>query len=102
MVDIRAFSDGQPIKRIALDLSAGGGTIYGGTVAADGTLALTDVAASGFNLSDALPLTVDGFGGTANLKTWAVVVDGAPSKYKVTCSGGQLALVPPGVCIIFR
>ena len=28
--------------------------------------------------------------------------DGAPSKYKVTCSGGQLALVPPGVCIIFR
>jgi hypothetical protein len=28
--------------------------------------------------------------------------DGAPSKYKVTCSGGQLALVPPGVCIIIR
>ena len=28
--------------------------------------------------------------------------DGAPSKYKVMYSGGQLALVPPGVCIIFR
>jgi hypothetical protein len=60
------------------------------------------VAASGFNLSDALPLTVDGLGETANLKAWAVVVDGAPSKYKVVCSNGQLVLVPPGVCIIIR
>jgi len=101
-LDLRAFTDGQPINRIAIDLSAGGGTIYGGMAAANGTLALTNVIASGFNLSDALPLTTDGFGETANLKTWAVVVDGAPSKYKVTCSGGQLALVPPGVCIIFR
>ena len=101
-LDLRAFTDGQPINRIAIDLSAGGGTIYGGTAAANGTLALTNVAASAFNLSDALPLAVDGLGETVNLKTWAVVIDGAPSKYKVTCSGGQLALVPPGVCIIFR
>ena len=101
-LDLRAFTDGQPINRIAIDLSSGGGTIYGGTAAEGGTLALTNVAASGFDLSGALPLTVDGFGETTNLKTWAVVVDGAPSKYKVTCSGGQLALVPPGVCIIIR
>jgi hypothetical protein len=102
MVDLRAFSDGQPINRIAIDLSAGGGTIYGGTVAAGGTLALTNVAASGFNLSDALPLAVDGLGETVNLKAWTVVIDGAPSKYKVMCSNGQLVLVPPGVCIIIR
>ena len=101
-LDLRAFSDGQPINRIAIDLSAGGGTIHGGTVAASGTLALTNVVASGYGLSGALSLTLDGFGETANLKTWAVVVDGAPSKYKVMCSNGQLVLVPPGVCIIFR
>lgn len=47
-------------------------------------------------------LTVDGLGETLNLKTWTVVIDGAPSKYKVVCSNGQLVLVPPGVCIIFR
>ena len=101
-LDLRAFSDGQPISRIAIDLSAGGGTVYGGMVAANGTLALTNVAASGFNLSDALPLTLDGLGDTANLRTWSVVIDGAPSKYKIMCSNGQLALVPPGVTIIFR
>ena len=79
-----------------------GGTIYGGMVAANGTLALTNVTVSGFNLSDALPLTLDGLGDTANLRTWSVVIDGTPSKYKVVCSNGQLALVPPGVTIIFR
>ena len=102
MVDLRAFSDGQPINRIAIDLSSGGGTIHGGTVAASGTLALTNVATSGFNLSDALPLVVDRLGETVNLKAWSVVIDGAPSKYKVVCSNGQLVLVPPGVCIIIR
>ena len=101
-IDLRAFTGGQAIDALTIDLAAGGGTIYGGTAAENGTLALTNVAASGFNLSDALPLTTDGFGETANLKTWAVVVDGAPSKYKVMCSNGQLVLVPPGVCIIFR
>ena len=101
-LDLRAFSDGQPINRIAIDLSAGGGTIYGGTAAASGTLALTNVAASGFNLSDALPLTVDGLGEPANLRSWTVVIDGASSKYKVVCSNGQLVLVPPGMTIIFR
>ena len=101
-LDLRAFSDGQPINRIAIDLSSGGGTIYGGTVAAGGTLVLTNVAASGYDLSGALPLTVDGLGETVNLKAWTVVIDGAPSKYKVMCSNGQLVLVPPGVCIIIR
>ena len=101
-LDLRAFTDGQPINRIAIDLSAGGGTIYGGMAAANGTLALTNVVASGYGLSGALPLTLDGLGETVNLKAWTVVIDGAPSKYKVVCSNGQLVLVPPGVCIIIR
>ena len=45
---------------------------------------------------------LDGLGDTANLRTWSVVIDGTPSKYKVVCSNGQLVLVPPGVTIIFR
>ena len=101
-LDLRAFSSGQPISRIAIDLSAGGGTIHGGTAAANGTLALTNVAASGFNLSNALPLTLDGLGDTVNLRNWSVVVDGAPGAYKVMCSNGHLVLIPPGAVIIFR
>ena len=99
-IDLRAFTGGQAIGALTIDLAAGGGTIHGGALAAGGTLTL--VNAAGHDLSQTLPLIFDGTADLANAKTWSVVIDGKVKKYKVAAENGVLRLIPPGMTIVIR
>ncbi len=101
-LDLRAFTSGQPINAITIDLSTGGGTIHGGVAAAGGTLVLKNAAASGRSIFAPLPLTVDGLGSAGNLGTWTVIVDGGVRKCKLALVDGALKLLPPGIRITIR
>lgn len=102
MLDLRAFTEGQPIGSLTIDMDTGGGTIYGGSAAAGGTLALTNAAASGRDILSPLPLVLDGISGTGNLSSWTVTVDGVERKFRVAMVNGSLCLQPTGTFIIVR
>ena len=99
-LDLLAFDDGQPVEAITIDLAAGGGTLKGGRIAANGKLTLLNAAESGANLAEALPLVLDGTLDTENLATWTLTIDGRNSRREVTYEDGQIKLIAPGLMIL--
>ncbi len=91
-VDLRAFTGGQSIGGITVDLANGNGTIYGGVIADAGTVTITNAASSGYDLTTPLPLTLSGTESLRNLKMWNVVIDGIESRLQAMCVDGSLIL----------
>lgn len=99
-IDLRSFTGGQAVNALTIDLSAGGGTIHGGAITANGTLAIKNAAVG--NLFAPMPLTFDGTSDISNLASWSVVVDGVAKQYKIAVEGEAFRLQPPGLIIIFQ
>jgi len=101
-LDCTRVMDAQEIANLAVDLSAGGGTLKNVRFAADGTLNLVNMPA-GMNLSDYdVPLTFDGVSGTANVSSWTVLVDGAENRARLTWFNGGLRVFGSGTLILFK
>ena len=100
-LDLSAFTEApQKIDAITIDLAAGGGTIKGGSIVANGTLYLTNAQSSGANLAATLPLVFEDTLDTANFATWNVVVDGLATRKKVSFKDGRITLLSDGIMII--
>lgn len=100
-IDLRAFTGGQPVNALTIDMASGGGTIHGGAIAAGGTLSLANAA--GGNLLAPLPLTFDGTDDIPNLATWSVAIDGVVTRrYKILVEEGTFRLVPRGMTIVIQ
>lgn len=70
---------GLEVSRLAVDATAGGGTLKNMKFVADGALYLTNLPA-GTKLSNyEIPLTFDGVADTAAVRSWTVYVDGVAS-----------------------
>ncbi len=102
-VDLTAFSAApQKIGGLVVDFAAGGGTIQGGAIAPNGTLAILN-GTPGFVFGAPLPLTLDGVANTANLDGWSVTVDGVGVTGRVRIdSNGHPVVVAFGTVVYFR
>ena len=69
---------------------------------ANGTLSLTGVEESGFNLDDALPIILEDVKGTDNFASWTVFVDGRKIRRKVKYSEGRICVPPVGLVMIVK
>ena len=78
--------------------AAGAGTIDGFDFAESGTLAVVDAPRGGATL----PLQFVDCTGIRNIKNWTLTVNGEPSSYKIHVKDSTLAILPPGLMIIFR
>ena len=101
-LDLLAFDEGQPIEAITIDLASGAGTVKGGKIVANGTLSLTCVEESGFNLDDVLPIVLENVKGTDNFSSWTVFVDGRKIRRKVKYSEGRISVPPAGLVIMVK
>ena len=102
-IDLTAFSVApQQIGGIVVDLAAGGGTVTGGAIAPNGTLAILN-GTPGFVFGAPLPLTLSGVANTANLDGWSVTVDGVGVTGRVKLDAdGHLVVVAFGTVVYFR
>ncbi|MBR1608874.1 MAG: hypothetical protein IJ678_04580 [Kiritimatiellae bacterium] len=100
-LDASGVAGGQTLSRLTVDMSAGGGTIRGVTIAEDGVLDLVNVPA-GLSLHDAtIPVTLLDVADGSNFASWTVLSDGAPAKTGVLkFSAGGLSLFD-GTTIFF-
>ena len=98
-LDLSAFTVAtQKIEAVTIDLAAGGGTVIGGSVVADGTLTLKN--AGGANLSGELPLLFQNTGDAENFEGWGVVVDGSTTSRKIKFRNGRLYFVEGFMMIV--
>ena len=101
-VDLTAFTAApQKIGGLVVDLAAGGGTVTGGAIAPNGTLAILN-GTPGFVFGAPLPLTLSGVSDAANLDGWSVTVDGAGVTGRVKLDDGHLVVVAFGTVVYFR
>ena len=78
MLDARGVVNGQTLSRLTIDMTIGGGTIRGVTIAENGVLNLVNVPA-GMSLCDVtLPVTLQDVTDGHNFSTWSILVDGVP------------------------
>ena len=101
MVDLRAFTGGQSVNALTVDLDPAikGGEVFGAKIAATGTLTIKNAGkiASGTILPLKLPESIDG----ENIKDWSVVIDGKSGIYRAMLqSDGGLVLVGGGTMMI--
>ncbi len=101
-IDLRAFTGGQPVNALTIDMALGGGTIHGGVIAAGGRLSLVNAAGAGDNLFAPLPLTLDGTADIANLASWSVAIDGVAKRYKIVVANGTFRLAARGMTIVIH
>ena len=99
-LDLLAFDDGQPVEAITIDLAAGGGTLKGGRIAANGVLKIEN--ATGAALSDALPLVFEGTRDVENFASWSVLVNGRRRRAAITCEGSRIRVQLPGLAVFLR
>lgn len=101
-LDASLVPDGQAVGSLAVDCTAGGGTLKGVKLAAGGTLNLVNLPA-GLKLAEyAVPLTFDGAGDTANAASWTVQVEGVASRAKLLWRNGGLYVPDSGTVVLFR
>ena len=103
MVDLRAFTGGQSVNALVVDLDPAvkGGEVFGAKIAETGTLTVKNAGglASGAVLPLELPEAID----RSNIRKWTVVVDGRSNAYRAMLdSDGKLRLVGFGTMIILR
>ena len=101
VVDLRAFTGGQSVNALTVDLDPAikGGEVFGAKIAATGTLTIKNAGkiASGTILPLKLPESIDG----ENIKDWSVVIDGKSGVYRAMLqSDGGLVLVGGGTMMI--
>ena len=95
------FSSGAAAKGLTVDCSVEGGTLVNFAPEKNGVLNLVNAPA---NLSGyQLPLTFTGTpANLSNAGSWKVIVDGAPSVYRLTIANGRATLVGIGAVIYIR
>lgn len=99
-LDLLAFDDGQPVEAMTIDLAAGGGTLKGGRIAANGVLNIEN--ATGAALGDALPLVFEDTQDAENFASWSVVVNGRRRRAAITCEGGRIRVQLAGLAVFLR
>ena len=78
-LDARGVVNGQTLSHLTVDMTTGGGTIRGVKIAQGGVLNLVNIP-EGMSLHNAeIPITLLDVADGANLKSWTVLVDGAPA-----------------------
>jgi autotransporter-associated beta strand protein len=99
-LDCSLVTGGQEVSKLAVDATAGGGTLKNVKFAADGALYLTNFPA-GTKLSNyEIPLTFAGVTGTAAVRSWTVYVDGVVrTDIRLAFIGGKLVVFPLGTVI---
>ena len=102
LLDASFVDGGQPVNALAIDFTAGAGTASNLLAAANGTLRLSNVAASGADLSQPLPLVLANFGNARNLVSWTVEIDGVPKPRHVRLANERLVLVPEAFVLYLR
>lgn len=101
-LDASLVDGGQELSSLAVDCTAGGGTLKGVKLAAGGTLNLVNLPV-GLKLAEyAVPLTFDGAGDTANAASWTVQVEGVASRAKLLWRNGGLYVPDSGTVVLFR
>ena len=79
-LDARGVVNGQTLSHLTIDMTTGGGTIRGVTIAENGVLNLVNVPA-GLSLCDVtLPVTLREVTNGRNFSTWSILVDGVPAQ----------------------
>ena len=79
-LDARGVVNGQTLSHLTIDMTVGGGTIRGVTIAENGVLNLVNVPA-GMSFSDVtLPVTLREVTNGRNFSTWSILVDGVPAQ----------------------
>ena len=99
----RLVSDGDPIAlrsgiTINLDASAGGGTLAGFTLPANGTLNLANYTHAALT---EIPLAIEG-GGEAGATGWTVAIDGVATRRRVKFSATAATVFGLGTTLSFR
>ena len=102
-VDLTAFTAApQKIGGLVVDLAEGGGTVAGGAIAPNGTLAILN-GAQGFAFGAPLPITLSGVADQANFDSWSIVVDGVDTKGHIKLDAdGCPVVVAFGTVVFFR
>jgi len=90
------------ISKLRVDCAAGAGTINSFRPAAGGTLELVNVPDVTALRNYVVPITVTDVQDAANLRSWAVTVNGTRRGVKATCREGQIVLQKGGTFIIVR
>ena len=99
-LDLLAFDDGQPVEAITIDFAAGGGTLKGGRIAANGVLNIENATDAALN--EALPLALEGTRDVENFASWSVMVNGRLRKAAIACDGSRIRVQLPGIAVIVR
>ncbi len=99
-LDGSLVTGGQAISKLAVDATAGGGTLKNVTFAAGGALYLTNLPA-GTKLSNyEIPLSFDGVADTVAVRAWTVYVDGvARTDVRLAFIDGKLVIPSAGTMI---
>lgn len=99
-LDASLVSGGQMVSRLTVDCTAGGGTLRGVALAANGTLNLVNIPA-GTKLSDyVVPISFATVANTGNANSWTVLVNGVSSDINVVWKDGGFYL-PASATIIY-
>ncbi len=102
-LDVTGVAGGQTLSHLTVDWTEGGGTIRGGTIAANGVLNLVGVSADADLRYAIVPLTLDLAGDAENFRTWTVAIDGvADGRYALRMTGDGLILDRKGFFIMVR
>ncbi|MBR2839213.1 MAG: hypothetical protein IKE55_10545 [Kiritimatiellae bacterium] len=98
-----AVSGGSTLSTLTIDCAGGSGTVAGFTPAAGGVLKLVNVAdVAAVRELESLPITLENPSCMGAIKSWAVMVNGEPTPYRVRCSRGALTLTETGMSIIIK
>ena len=102
-LDASGVAGGQTLSRLTVDMSAGGGTIRGVTIAEDGVLDLVNVPAGTSLYGLTLPVTFADVADGDNFVSWAVRVDGVAVRSGVPkFKDGAITFIDGGTMWIMR